>query len=80
MALRRPGVFIGAARMAGANGAESLQKALRYSFCESEHNFSFFSSDARLGKKKVFWHLLQNLKRLMSRRKEQNIYLERSEI
>lgn len=54
MALRRPGVFIGAARMAGANGAESLQKALRYSFCESEHNFFFFLQMQDWEKKKYF--------------------------
>lgn len=41
-------------------------------------NTVFFFSLLRIQdwQKKVFWHLLQNLKRLMSRRKDQYLYLK----
>lgn len=72
MALRRGAVTSSGTRlgMAAASGAESLQKALRWGFCEREHSFLLLPS-IQDWKIKVFRRLLQNPTRLRSGRKGQ---------
>lgn len=81
MALRLRGalrdVFIDAARDGGCQrrrkSTESAPLELLWKWTQF---FFFFLLRIQDWQKKVFWHLLQNLKRLMSRRKDRYLYLK----
>lgn len=80
MALRLRGalrdVFIDAARDGGCQRRRKSTESAPLELLWKWTQFFFFLLRIQDWQKKVFWHLLQNLKRLMSRRKDQYLYLK----